>query len=147
MFKSLARAQITGQTVGMLKMLFHRETLEILGIHCFGANASEIIHIGQAIMSQPGDGQLADVLHQHDVQLPDDGRSVPRGGAERLQPVVLNSTRAHSARYAMTAQYHVRLTKDFLVFSARIHHLRRQHLRAAARAQLSRGRGGPRAAG
>lgn len=54
MFKSLARAQITGQTVGMLKILFHRETLELLGIHCFGANASEIIHIGQAIMSQPG---------------------------------------------------------------------------------------------
>ncbi|HUY92219.1 MAG TPA: Si-specific NAD(P)(+) transhydrogenase [Pirellulales bacterium] len=54
MFKSLARAQITGQTVGMLKLLFHRETLSILGIHCFGANASEIIHIGQAIMSQPG---------------------------------------------------------------------------------------------
>ncbi len=54
LFKSLARAQITGQTVGMLKLLFHRETLEILGIHCFGANASEIIHIGQAIMSQQG---------------------------------------------------------------------------------------------
>jgi len=52
-FKSLARAQITGQQVGMLKILFHRETLEVLGIHCFGANASEIIHIGQAIMAQP----------------------------------------------------------------------------------------------
>jgi NAD(P) transhydrogenase len=52
-FKSIARAQITGQTTGMLKILFHRETMEILGIHCFGANASEIIHIGQAIMSQP----------------------------------------------------------------------------------------------
>lgn len=54
-FKSLARAQITGQTVGMLKLLFHRETLQLLGIHCFGANASEIIHIGQAIMSQKGE--------------------------------------------------------------------------------------------
>ncbi len=54
MFKSIARAQITGQTVGMLKLLFHRDTLEILGIHCLGANASEIIHIGQAIMSQQG---------------------------------------------------------------------------------------------
>ncbi len=53
-FKSLARAQITGQTTGMLKLLFHRETLEILGVHCFGANASEIVHIGQAIMVQPG---------------------------------------------------------------------------------------------
>ncbi len=54
LFKSLARAQITGQTVGMLKLLFHRETLEILGIHCFGDQASEIVHIGQAIMAQAG---------------------------------------------------------------------------------------------
>jgi NAD(P) transhydrogenase len=52
MFRSLARAQITGNAVGMLKLLFHRETLEILGIHCFGDQASEIIHIGQAIMTQ-----------------------------------------------------------------------------------------------
>lgn len=50
-FRSLARAQITGQTVGMLKLLFHRETMEVLGIHCFGDQASEIIHIGQAIMT------------------------------------------------------------------------------------------------
>jgi NAD(P) transhydrogenase len=40
----------------MLKILFQRETLEILGIHCFGDQASEIIHIGQAIMSQKGEG-------------------------------------------------------------------------------------------
>ncbi|WP_373507562.1 Si-specific NAD(P)(+) transhydrogenase, partial [Thiocapsa sp.] len=53
-FKSIARAQITGHTVGMLKLLFHRETLEILGIHCFGEQAAEIVHIGQAIMSQRG---------------------------------------------------------------------------------------------
>jgi NAD(P) transhydrogenase len=53
LFRHLARAQITGRTAGMLKLLFHRETLEILGIHCFGANASEIIHIGQAVMMQP----------------------------------------------------------------------------------------------
>lgn len=55
MFRSLARAQITGNTVGMLKILFHRETLQILGIHCFGDQAAEIIHIGQAIMSQKGE--------------------------------------------------------------------------------------------
>ena len=55
-FRHLARAQITGRTTGMLKILFHRETLEILGIHCFGAQASEIVHIGQAIMSQKGEG-------------------------------------------------------------------------------------------
>jgi NAD(P) transhydrogenase len=39
----------------MLKILFHRETLQILGIHCFGETAAEIIHIGQAIMSQKGE--------------------------------------------------------------------------------------------
>jgi len=55
-FKSLARAQISGRAVGMLKILFHRQTLEILGVHCFGSQASEIIHIGQAIMSQSGEG-------------------------------------------------------------------------------------------
>jgi len=54
-FRHLARAQITGHKTGMLKILFHRETLEILGIHCFGTNASEIIHIGQAIMVQKGE--------------------------------------------------------------------------------------------
>lgn len=55
-FKHLARAQIASTEVGSLKILFHRETLEILGIHCFGERASEIVHIGQAIMQQKGDG-------------------------------------------------------------------------------------------
>ncbi len=53
MFRSIARAQITGHTVGMVKILFHVDTLQILGIHCFGQQAAEIVHIGQAIMSQP----------------------------------------------------------------------------------------------
>ncbi len=55
LFRSLARAQIVNVRVGMLKILFHRETYEILAIHCFGYQAAEIIHIGQAIMSQEGD--------------------------------------------------------------------------------------------
>lgn len=55
-FRSLARAQIVRVRVGMLKLLFHTETLQILGIHCFGYQAAEIVHIGQAIMSQPGAG-------------------------------------------------------------------------------------------
>jgi NAD(P) transhydrogenase len=50
-FKSLARAQMTNQRVGMLKILFHARTLEILGVHCFGDNASEIVHIGQTVMA------------------------------------------------------------------------------------------------
>jgi len=55
-FKHLARAQIAGTEVGSLKILFHIETKEILGIHCFGERATEIIHIGQAIMEQKNGG-------------------------------------------------------------------------------------------
>ncbi len=51
-FKNLTRAQILGTEVGILKLLFHRETLELLGVHCFGVNAAEIIHIGQIVMTQ-----------------------------------------------------------------------------------------------
>src|SRR5690554_295894 len=54
-FKGMARAQISYEPVGMLKILFHRETLEVLGVHCFGYQASEIVHIGQAIMNQKGE--------------------------------------------------------------------------------------------
>jgi NAD(P) transhydrogenase len=55
-FSSMARAQIASEPVGMLKILFHRETLAVLGVHCFGYQASEIVHIGQAIMNQKGAG-------------------------------------------------------------------------------------------
>lgn len=57
-FKHLARAQIVGERSGVLKILFHRETLEILGIHCYGNQASEIIHIGQAVMQCKGGNTL-----------------------------------------------------------------------------------------
>ena len=44
----------TGHTVGMLKILFHLETHKILGVHCLGEGASELIHIGQAVMALGG---------------------------------------------------------------------------------------------
>ncbi|EKE81531.1 Si-specific NAD(P)(+) transhydrogenase [Idiomarina xiamenensis] len=59
-FKHLARAQIANTDVGCLKIIFHRDTREILGLHCFGERAAEIIHIGQAIMEQKGDGNSID---------------------------------------------------------------------------------------
>ncbi len=59
-FKHLARAQIAGTDVGSLKILFHRDTREILGIHCFGERAAEIIHIGQAIFEQKNEGNTID---------------------------------------------------------------------------------------
>ena len=50
-FKNLARAQMSDERVGMLKIIFHAETLELLGVHCFGDRASEIVHIGQTVMA------------------------------------------------------------------------------------------------
>ena len=55
-FKHLARAQMAGETVGMLKLIFHADTREVLGVHCFGDRASEIVHIGQAIMATQDGG-------------------------------------------------------------------------------------------
>ena len=55
-FKDTARGQISGQKEGMLKILFHIDTYELLGIHCFGAESTEIIHIGQAILKQQNGG-------------------------------------------------------------------------------------------
>ena len=62
-FKSLARAQMTAQRVGMLKLLFHPETLQILGVHCFGDNACEIVHIGQTVMASQDINSLRYFIH------------------------------------------------------------------------------------
>lgn len=60
LLRRLARGSITGENVGMLKLLFHRETRALLGIHCFGYQAMEIIHVGQAIMRQPAPNNRVD---------------------------------------------------------------------------------------
>ncbi|TWT90097.1 Soluble pyridine nucleotide transhydrogenase [Pseudobythopirellula maris] len=53
-FSEIARGHITGDKTGMLKLLFHRETLQLLGVHAIGEAATEIVHIGQAVMSFGG---------------------------------------------------------------------------------------------
>ncbi len=50
-FYELARSHIVGSNVGMFKILFHAETMEILGIHIIGRGATEVIHIGQVAAS------------------------------------------------------------------------------------------------
>lgn len=52
-FKHLARAQMSNATAGMLKIIFHADTRQVLGVHCFGDRAAEIVHIGQAVMKLP----------------------------------------------------------------------------------------------
>jgi len=53
-YREIARGQITGQTEGRLKLLFHRETLELLGVHIYGEDAAELLHIGQAVFTLKG---------------------------------------------------------------------------------------------
>ena len=49
-YREIARGQIRGDTTGRLKLIFHRETRQILGVHIIGEGASELLHIGQAVM-------------------------------------------------------------------------------------------------
>jgi len=49
-YREIARGQIRGDTTGRLKIIFHRETHQVLGVHIIGEGASELLHIGQAVM-------------------------------------------------------------------------------------------------
>ena len=53
-YREIARGQSRGDTTGRLKLIFHRDTKEILGVHIIGEGASEILHIGQAVMTLKG---------------------------------------------------------------------------------------------
>ena len=83
--------KIGGINVGFLKLLFHRDTKQLLGIHCFGERSSEIVHIGQAIMEQKGEGNNIEYFVNTTFKLPNNGRSLPSGGNERIKSFVLTS--------------------------------------------------------
>lgn len=53
-YHEIARGQLIGDTVGMLKLLFHSDTRELLGVHIIGEGATELVHIGQAVMALGG---------------------------------------------------------------------------------------------
>lgn len=53
-FREIARGQIVGDQTGLLKLLFHRETRKLLGVHCIGETATEIVHVGQTVMAFDG---------------------------------------------------------------------------------------------
>jgi NAD(P) transhydrogenase len=53
-YRELARGQIVGDSYGMLKLLVHAETHRLLGVHVFGTYATELVHIGQAVMGCGG---------------------------------------------------------------------------------------------
>jgi NAD(P) transhydrogenase len=53
-YREIARGQILGDSSGLLKLLFHLDTHALLGVHIIGEGASELIHIGQAVMTFGG---------------------------------------------------------------------------------------------
>lgn len=53
-YREIAKGEILGDNTGLLKLLFHRETRRILGVHIIGTDATELIHIGQAVLTLGG---------------------------------------------------------------------------------------------
>jgi NAD(P) transhydrogenase len=53
-YREIARGQIIGDNTGLLKLIFHLETHELLGVHIIGEGASELVHIGQAVLAFGG---------------------------------------------------------------------------------------------
>jgi NAD(P) transhydrogenase len=49
-YREIARGQILGDDSGFFKMLFHREDRRLLGVHIIGTGATELLHIGQAVL-------------------------------------------------------------------------------------------------
>jgi NAD(P) transhydrogenase len=53
-YREIARGQIVGDDIGIMKLIFHRETRALLGVHIIGEGAAELIHIGQAVIAHGG---------------------------------------------------------------------------------------------
>ncbi|HUQ54633.1 Si-specific NAD(P)(+) transhydrogenase [Lentzea sp.] len=53
-YRELARGQIVGDAYGMLKLLVSTVDRKILGVHVFGTGATDLVHIGQAVMGCGG---------------------------------------------------------------------------------------------
>ncbi len=54
LYREIARGQIIGDSTGMLKLMFHRDNRKLLGVAILGEGASELIHIGQAVLAHEG---------------------------------------------------------------------------------------------
>lgn len=84
-FREVSRVQISGGRSGILKLLFHRETLKLLAVHILGEKASELAHIGQAIIDHGGTVEyLRDVVFNYPT-LAEAYKIAALNGLNRLQ--------------------------------------------------------------
>ncbi len=67
-FTEVARGYIRGDNHGLLKLLVCGKTQRILGVHAVGADAANLVHIGQSFMIF--DGCAQDIINKNDLQLP-----------------------------------------------------------------------------
>lgn len=84
-FGEVERGKILGETAGVLKLLFHRHTLQLLGVHIIGDAASELIHIGQAVMALEGG---IDYLSQAVFNYPTLGQAYRTAALDGLNKIV-----------------------------------------------------------
>ena len=54
LYREIARGQIIGDASGLLKLIFRADTRELIGVHIIGEGSSELVHIGQAVLSFGG---------------------------------------------------------------------------------------------
>lgn len=84
-FREDARGHVGAAESGMLKLLFHRESLELLGVHCLGESAAERIRLGQTVMSMGGSIELFHDECLSDSALSDCYRLAAEDGMRRVE--------------------------------------------------------------
>jgi NAD(P) transhydrogenase len=84
-FGEVERGKITGDDTGVLKLLFHRHTLRLLGVHIIGESASELIHVGQTAMALEGG---IDYLSQAVFNYPTLGQAYRTAALDGMNKVV-----------------------------------------------------------
>lgn len=84
-FSEVERGKIIGDDSGLLKILFHRSTLQVLGVHVIGESASELIHVGQTVMSFQGG---VDYLAQAVFNYPTLGQSYKVAALDGMNKVI-----------------------------------------------------------
>lgn len=110
-FADTSRGQISGSPSAMLKLLFHRESLELLGVHCLSESATELIRLGETVMSLGG--TVASFLDKSlgDSPLTECYRQAAENGLARLADDSLASPRApkFQSRFRRSSAKHRRL--------------------------------------
>lgn len=99
-FAEPSRGRLGGSPRGMLKLLFHRESLEVLGVHCLSESATELIRIGQTVMSLGGTIEAFRDHTFHDAPMSECYRLAAEDGFARLEDSLTRTRPTRSQRGA-----------------------------------------------